>query len=238
MKKHFYRLLAALLLLCLTGCGAQQSGSPPSTSAPSESGTAPEVSTVSLVEYSYGYANMKLALPEGWSYAIQEADQTTGESFGIDFWPDGAPDFSAKLHFHPEFYGICGTGVTFEELDFENGLHATLAWEASQHDDFWGNIFFADLPGQYILQLDTTAQLWEQYRDELMAILDSAVLAEGILRESEALALAAELVEALDADCARATFSYLDGTWGVEDGNCLLILSAQGDVVELTMGPD
>ena len=138
MKKYIYPFLILLIVLSLAGCSKDVSSISPgsvhsgttadhSTEAGSED-PIPEVNPFPTVaEYSCGCTNMRLELAEGWSYDIKQQDTDPNASFGINFWPDADPSFVAQLHFNPEFYGICGTGVTFENLELKNGLRATLA---------------------------------------------------------------------------------------------------------------
>ena len=239
-------ILASLLtLLLLAGCSnPNTSGSetsiPTSTSPPptsseimSEICLAP---TIEFVQYEKDYANMAIYLSEDWLFETEDPSEDS-PSFGINFWPKADPDFVARLHFYPDFFGICGTGVTFEELQLQNGLKATLCRERMQNDAFWAVIFFNDLPGSYNLQIETTYSLWETYRSELISILANADLAEGIISMSDAIRIAAEHIPDADPDSLTATFSYSDGTWGVENSDYFLVLSAQGELLEIHMDP-
>ena len=97
-------------------------------------------------------------------------------------------------------------------------------------------VFFEDLPGQYTLELRTTTQLWDKYRQELLSILDNAELAAGILTRTQALSIGAEYMVDVDQGEIFATFNYLDGTWSIEGGDYLLLLSAEGELVEIHKG--
>lgn len=245
MKCMLFTSLLALLLL--VGCNAPAAGSSgnsnpaPPVSSPTSSESTSEIClapTLVRAYYERGYANMDIYLPEDWCFEVKDPTEDS-TSFGIHFWPEDDPKFEARLLFYPDLFAICGTGVTYEELQFQNGQKATLCWERMQSGDFWAVIFFSDLPGSYALQLDTTYQLWETYKDELLGIIGTSVLADDIISMTDALNIAvSEHIHDVDPASLTATFDYTDGTWGIENSEYFLLLSSHGELLEMHKDPE
>lgn len=164
-------------------------------------------------QISHGYANMALALPEGWEYELQEYDPHA-MCFGISFRPEGEMGW-VRLQFWTEIFGVCGTGLEEKDVTLANGLRATQGYYDGSES--WSFMVFDDLPGSYVVQREGVDGWWERQEDTVMSILGNAALAQGIIREDRAIELAREALNAdIDYPVSWGTFDYTVGTWRVD----------------------
>ena len=236
MKKITVLILSLIFLISFTGCGPDTSNTPdggevsssgeaavaPQNNQDGGSSAEPENTAENIdVSYTSNHCNMSVSLPEGWEYEIYEdpalTDEScllTGEPFGISFWPSDRPEMVTRLRYNPNRLGICGTGVTFEDITFSSGLTATKCTEGYQDGSHWCLIIFSDTPGSYSAEFNVNGS-WKEYEQEVLEILDTAELGKGMISESEAIA-AAEKECTAEHDGARADFDYITGKWTVE----------------------
>lgn len=187
MKKRLTVILSVLLLVLLFSgyvAGLQEKGA-------EGSGEPEQQKNTISVEYSYQNTNMKLELPEDWDYDIIAAagDGEPGavdESayrHGIRFWPRNDPSMKLSLCYHINGIGLCGTGVTFEDISFENGLTATKCTEGT-NDNFWFFLIYHDVPGDYAVECSTSKTLWSEYEKIIMSILESVEIGKDTLSDN------------------------------------------------------
>lgn len=219
MKRILSVMLSALLVMLLfSGCTAalQERGTAQGDNPKQQKNTIP-------VEYSYQYTNMGLELPDDWAYDILAGDgeRETGEppaySYGIQFWPRAEPSMKITFHYYINGIGLCGTGVTFEEISFENRLTATKCTEDQEYsngDRFWFFLIYHDVPGAYAVECSTSKDLWSEYEETVMSILESVEVGKGILSETEAIEIAKTKCT-IPYDDVRGYFSHVDGVWEV-----------------------
>lgn len=188
-------------------------------------------------EYSEGYAEIHMELPEDWGCNpvwIAESEDDWYARGGLEFWPAEQPDVRMGLYYYTKPYGICGTGVTFESLTFSSGNEATLAWEELE-DLTYVYVFFKDTPGEYLFEAHyIPTDFWHEERETILSILDSAVVGNGALTESEAFALAeAECTKNYPQSSRYSSFDHLTGQWTFEfHGNPGVMLES------VTVNPD
>ena len=137
-----------------------------------------------IAEYSDETASMRVTLPKGWSYSIF-ADGTEGtdagdgaeptDIFGIKFWLEENPALSLTLQYHTQGVGVCGTGVTFREMQFSGGLTATACTEQIG-DDYWFFLMYHEPYNGYAVSYMASLPLWNEFQDEIIAILDTVML--------------------------------------------------------------
>jgi hypothetical protein len=240
MKKLLSVVLSLLLLItAFSGCAAvafrdevdedHQGGIGETASAAPE-----QQEQTKIAEYSYQYTNMKLELPDDWEYKILEgSEEQSVNSFGIQFWPKAQPSMTIRLLYHVNGIGLCGTGVTFEDVLLENGLTATKCTENIDKDR-WFFLIYQDVPGAYAAECSASQGLWNEYGDAVMSILGSAEIGKNILSESEAIEAAKEGYAAA-YDTVRAYFDHGSGTWEIHfrtenSGEDQIVrIGAQGD---------
>lgn len=247
-KVSVYFILAITLLLA--GCGAntnlpvagKTSGHGSTNSADSKTliieAAKPENDAVSA-ECCFNYAKISLPLPNGWEYKIIEPDAEN--DFGISFWPAAEPKLTVTLLCHPKGFGICGTGVTFEEVSFSTGLTATKCTEGSD-TDFWFLLIFKNLPGAYTAECNFSGNMWANYGKTLMALLGSAELGADVLPEEEAISIA-EKECTINYDSKYCEFDVISGKWTIcfyksnnAGGDQTVIVSPHGEIKNISYG--
>lgn len=213
MKRVFVCLLALCAAL-LTACGH------PAATLPLEGGEpvvspAPESveTTGQLAEYTGGYVDAALTIPDGWTWETMEEDGQAGLRFRKT--EDDAVSF--RLTCWTEGYGICGTDVTTEELTLSGGQRVWQYTE-SMGDNVWVNIAFQDTPGSYVCMPDASGVMdkaaWDGCRDEVLAILGTARIGRGFLTEQEAVDLAKAQYDGT-YDTAWGRYDVTTGCWAV-----------------------
>lgn len=129
------------------------------------------------IEYGYDDVYMALELPADWDYEVHSREelQETNCCYtcAIDFWPREQPDLIFELAYWPSF-GMCGTGVTIEELTLSDGR---TAWQYTETHDgtVWLTVAFADTAGEgrYVIDASPTEDQWAQYADAFYSILET-----------------------------------------------------------------
>ncbi len=69
---------------------------------------------------------LRVTLPDGWVW-----EQAGGAVDGTVYcaYPENDPEFKVELHWWSDGFGMCGTGVTFQDYTLPDGRKATLAYE-------------------------------------------------------------------------------------------------------------
>lgn len=212
MKKLLAFILALACALSLMACGKKNDDNKTGpTPAPDPK---PAVTTA---EFTHGYVDMALQLPEGWSWETV-SDNGSDKTEGIRFYKTADTAVSYTLLCWTGGYGICGTGVTSEELTLANGMKV---WQHTEQDTEKGtmvmaDIFFEDAPGSYVASpSDTmTTEVWNANRDELLNILGTVQLG----RKSVTMQAAMDAAKAQytgEYDQMYATYDVTSGAWTV-----------------------
>ena len=211
MKKLLAFILALVCALSLMACGKKNNDTPDPDPVPEPK---PAVTTA---EFTHGYVDMALQLPEGWSWETV-SDNGSDKTEGIRFYKTADTAVSYTLLCWTGGYGICGTGVTSEELTLANGMKV---WQHTEEDTEKGtmvmaDIFFEDAPGSYVASpSDTmTTEVWNANRDELLSILGTVQLG----RKSVTMQAAMDAAKAQytgEYDQVYATYDVTSGAWTV-----------------------
>lgn len=173
----------------------------------------PSEITGQLAEYTRDHVDMALTIPDGWAFETLEED---GQA-GLRFWKtdDDAVDF--RLTCWLDGYGICGTGVTEQELTLSGGQRVWQYTEGGQ-STVWVNIAFQGVPGSYVCMPDEDGVMdsaaWDGCRDEVLTILGTAQIGRGIPTEEEAIELAAAQYDG-EYDMAYGWYDVKTGCWAV-----------------------
>ena len=154
MKKFLAFILALACALSLMACGKKNNDDKP------DPDPAPDPQpTVITAEFTHGYVDMALDLPEGWSWE-QVSDNGTDKTEGIRFYKTDDPTVSS------------------EEITLANGMKV---WQHTEEDTEKGtmvmaDIFFEDVPGSYVASPSETmtTEVWNANRDALLSILGTA----------------------------------------------------------------
>ncbi len=197
MRKMIFVLIALLLL---TACGATPPAAPVTetpqtesdtpapkteavvneTSAPAEAAApveepahaeAPIVGETVTLDGQGSY--LRLTLPAGWNAVPGENSAAQQSLLLLAPSKDG---FCIELNWW-ESFGMCGTGVSFEELALPNGLTATLATEETQ-DEVWWTLILPPAPSNFTLRITAPRSVIDAHQAELDAILASIEIGE------------------------------------------------------------
>ena len=211
MKKILALILALVCALSLVACGKNSDD----TKTDPEPTPDPQPA-VTTAEFTHGYVDMALELPEGWSWE-QVSDTGSDKTEGVKFYKTDDPTVSYTLLCWTGGYGICGTGVTSEELTLANGMKV---WQYTEEDaqkgTIWADIVFEDTPGSYVAAPsdEMTNEVWNANRDALLSILGTAQIG----RKSVTMQAAIDAAKAQytgEYDMAYATYDVTAGAWTV-----------------------
>ena len=112
---------------------------------------------------------LRLTLPEGWTWA-QAAGTVDGTVYGL--WPEEDPAFKLELHYWPDRFAMCGTGVSFTDYPLPDGKTATLATEQIGKDLTW-ILILPDSPDSFTIQFVGPQALYEAHWAELELLLST-----------------------------------------------------------------
>ena len=120
---------------------------------------------------------LRVTLPEGWTW---EQAGGTQEGTVYALYPESDPAFKVELHYWPQRFGMCGTGVTFEDFSLPDGKTATLATEQIGEELMW-TLILPESPDSFTIQFVASNALYEAHRAErelLLSTLQQGVKAQ------------------------------------------------------------
>ena len=220
------RLFALMLCLCtlLAGCGQTVPAEPP----------------MPVAEYQWGdYVNICMPLPHGWEWEPTELSDGDGEPpiyVGFNFWKTDIPELCFTFECWPQGFGMCATGVKFSEAGSTHDL--TLA-EEQGIGVVAVTILYNDVPGSYVIGGSIPNELWAEYRDVVVKLVDDATVAEGCMTRDEAVAIATEKCIWLpDYVDIYGDYNAAEGVWRLHfitdqemDGlDCWVWVTADGEI--------
>ena len=149
---------------------------------------------------------------------LEEGDMAVCTAEGIRFYKTDDPTVSYTLLCWTGGYGICGTGVTSEEITLANGMKV---WQHTEENTEKGtmvmaDIFFEDVPGSYVASPSETmtTEVWNANRDALLSILGTAQIGRKSVSQQAAIdAAKAQYTGAYDQ--VYATYDVTSGAWTV-----------------------
>lgn len=118
---------------------------------------------------------LRVTLPEGWTWE-QAGGTADGVVYGLR--PAGDPDFVVELHYWPEGFGMCGTGVTFTDYTLADGRKATIAYEVIGDSISW-TMILPESPDAFTIQFTADMAVYEAHRAELEQMLGT--IRQGVL---------------------------------------------------------
>ena len=204
--------------------------------------------TQEYAEYSAYYAYFRVPVPDGWGWETNPCPaEMTGEAeelqpFGLVLFPEEAPDFTVEISCWPGFFGMCGTDVTFEQTELDNGAAATLAYEESDGAT-WYTLIWKDTPGSYTAIWQETEENSEKYGKIVRSMLGQASLGCETLPPAEIISRAASAAEIAPSAAAEASavcsFDVLQGLWTVDftggGTGAIVTLDPQGAVQSVAL---
>ena len=190
MKLHWIRSLSAIMAaLLLCACG-----------------TLPQTETA---QYTAAGANITLTIPADWSWETTAQTETTYP--GLRIWPEADPEaaVSVTLGIAPG----CGMVTSRSDVTYDNGYTARMTYD-DYGDTASTVITYTNVPGSYYVAYTYTDAQAEAYSTVIDAILNSAVLADGIIREETALTLA-QPYKTEEDQLLRAKYDMENAVWEV-----------------------
>ncbi len=154
------------------------------------------------------FANFSIHVIDGFEYAIYDISE--GSSFGVDIWPSGRNEEKLTVGFDEKF-AVCGTMLETEKIrlagyDVVKGTYSG--------DKMWYYMIIEGVAGTYYIQSNGAENWWDLYGAEAMRMLDTLRVAEGIIREDDAIAIA-KGVATVEYDTIEAEYDALSGIWTV-----------------------
>ncbi len=131
-------------------------------------------------------ANFSLILPEGWKY--EDSNTLQEDSFGISIYREDSPDETITIGFYSMF-GVCGTGLRTESITLGGFKAHKGIYDGNPTFDY---IIFEDTPGYYVINNNCDSEWWKENKSTAMSILDSVIIADGIIFREEAVSKASE----------------------------------------------
>lgn len=133
-----------------------------------------------IIVYETEAGCLSIMLPNTWDYAIkpeEDEEQKGGPADGdIAFWPVAFPEAVFEIKYWEQF-GICGTGVTIEELTLSGGL---IGYQYTENieNTLWITITLkqsedSGMNDVYVILASPELSVWEQIEPEFEEILDS-----------------------------------------------------------------
>lgn len=189
-----------------------------------------------LVHHSRRHANISLRIPDGWEY--KTVNQDDSNDFYIAFWPAGESEGKIRVWYY-DFFSVCGTGLEQEKITLGN-------YEAykSTYDnrEVWDFISLVGTPGCYVIINDGADAWLSEYGDEVMQILDTIVVGENIISETDAIAIA-EKNATVKYNEKWASFDSESGYWTVSlskrnsaGGDQVITITHEGEIADIKYG--
>ncbi len=178
MKKLFCVLLAVCFVITLAACGNAEAGKPDQIH-PTYEGTE--------VRLEYEYANLTVSVPHDWVYQKPDAEKYGALNvMVIEMSPSSAQDITVRIGCFVGAYGTCGTGKTFEDLNFGDGAGRVIKATEVIGETRSVMITWEDKPPMYYAAYDIPESLAAEWEPKILEILSSAVMAEGALSRADA----------------------------------------------------
>ncbi len=179
MKRTIPLLLALLLL---AGCGVQPpapaesadpardtpapAATPATDPIPDEteqpSAAAEPVLSETEIKLDGTDSYLRLKLPEGWTWTEGEE---SAERRSVILQAPTDDGFRIELAWW-NFFGMCGTGVDFREVELPGGRKGTLATESGE-DAVWWTLILSESPDWFTMQISAPQALIDAHRAEI-----------------------------------------------------------------------
>ncbi|GEM_PF-473367 len=109
------------------------------------------------------------SLPEGWTYEVEYSDDESWKRISAYLKPEADGIEGDIAIEYMEFFGVCGTGLSIKEIDF-NGYKAAMGYY--DNSPIWS---FIILKGDYdnCVIINSAHNWYKEYEDEIDIILSS-----------------------------------------------------------------
>ena len=125
MRRGIVLGIIVFLAVGAVGCGKKTEPEITEVVQQQEADTTEDADNGQSVVYESENWHLSLQLPDNWDYQIQSEEALEKEdgryTCAIHFWPKDYPEEIFVLGYQTEF-GMCGTGVTIEDIALDNGI--------------------------------------------------------------------------------------------------------------------
>ena len=207
MKKLLCILFAVFLMMTLAACG-DAAGSNPEKIRPAYEGTE--------VRLEYEYANLSVVVPEGWEYHKPDTEKYGASNvIALELYPAEAPEILVRVGCFVGAYGTCGTGKTFEDLDFGEDAGSVIKSTEILGETRSVMITWEDKPPMYYAAYDIPEASAAEWEPKILEILSSAIMAEGALSRADAEAAAAKAFGEEYQQIGATDYDHDKGDWHI-----------------------
>ena len=188
-----------------------------------------------LVRIDRGYANISLTIPDGWEYETEVMTDSGG--FSIAFQPAGRSEGKIRVLYYDRF-GVCGTGLESETIRLGNYEARKGTYDGHK---VWDFIRLIGTPGYYVIENEGAGPWWDEYGGEAMQILNTLVAGDGIIHETEAIAIA-KGEAAVEYNQTWTSYDSETGLWTVTfgksypGGDQTVTITCEGKVTDIQYG--
>ncbi len=206
MKKWLF-VIAVILLLILVSCGSNTENTPPAIQ-PKYEGTE--------VRLEYEYANLSVLVPEDWEYNKPDIEKYGASNIMVlELFPKTNPELLVRVGCFVGAYGTCGTGKTFEDLNFGEDAGRVIKATEILGETRSVMITWEDKPPMYYAMYDIPEAAAAEWEPKIQEILSSAVMAEGALSRADAEAAAAKAFGEEYQQLGATDYDHDTGDWHI-----------------------
>ena len=188
------------------------------------------------VYQSGSFSNISITIPHDWKYETQRGNDES--EYHIAFWPEDQTEGKIMLCYY-NLCGVCGTGLEVKDITI-GGYKATQG--TYDNNKIWDFITFSGTPGRYMVINGGAEKWWGEYGEEAMQILSTIRIAEGIIKEEQAIGIAKENVT-VKYNQVDAKFDAEDGLWeisfsqeNVVGGDQIVVITSEGKIDHIEYG--
>ncbi len=207
MKKFICILFAVFFMMTLAACG-DAADEKPAEIRPLYEGA--------VVRQEYAYANLSVRVPHDWEYRRPDTEKYGASNvIVIELFPAAAPDILVRVGCFVGAYGTCGTGKTFEDLNFGEDAGRVIKATEIIGETRSVMITWEDKPPMYYAAYDIPEASAAEWEPKILEILSSTVMAEGALSREEAEKAAADAFGEEYQQLGASDYDHDSGTWYV-----------------------
>ncbi len=182
------------------------------------------------------YASIRFSLPRDWRYEYVSED---GAEFSVYIWHEDEKEGKIRFRFCGDLCGVCGTGLTQEDVE----VAGYEAWKGTyDNSKAWDFISFKDTPGSYMILNEGADGMIKKYEEDIDKIFSSLRLGDGNILRTEAIEIAKEKVT-VEYDNVNAVFNTREGMWKVSfykgstpGGDQAITMTNEGKIIDITYG--
>ncbi len=205
MKKLLSILLAGLCLILFAACSGTDNSNPEKI-RPVYVGTE--------IQLEYEYANLSVLVPHDWEYRRPDTEKYGASNvIVLELYPTEAPDILVRVGCFVGAYGTCGTGKTFEDLNFGEDAGRVIKATEIIGETRSVMITWEDKPPMYYAAYDIPEASAAEWEPKILEILSSTVMAEGALSREEAEKAAADAFGEEYQQLGASDYDHDTGTW-------------------------